>query len=100
MFVLSLRSFSFRSGNLFKRNFFKAAYFLRIRCRTSPSIQGGEFLSPTFLIGICSFTAVKNRSFQFDQCSFRRLIISTKLFIHLDYMGQNWNNLKNHIALQ
>ena len=29
-----------------------------------------EFLSPTVLIGIRSFTAVKNRSFQFDQCSF------------------------------
>ena len=64
----SERNFCLRITDLFWR-YFNAVYFLRTRCRTSPSIQRGELISLMDLTRMKLYTAFKNKSFQFNQYS-------------------------------
>ena len=57
-FWLSSRRFCLRISDLSFRNFLKASYFFLMKWRTSPSIQGGHFLSLMVLVGIS--TAPRN----------------------------------------
>ena len=64
------RNLSLRSAVLLFRYFRNAVYFLRIRWRTSPSIQGGELVSCIVLVGTKLVTIDKNLSFHcFQQLS-------------------------------